>query len=303
MPARAPDILPGMPTTVELRMHILVPSLGKIALSPPAIVSASPSNEHGESISEKPEFDPDRRRAFGSTPNLIKVPVEESIEVTPADIAHVQPSYVGTALYAKRGKKVVDGIAFNPDEHKVFIYSMGTFLERISDAAELKYAESNDFLKQEHILLSRVDALQTRLTTHDGVLDGYRGQWKLVNELERYAAAPGFALTKEGNLRSLASAVWKGPITNMMRVVANEKSWSAEESKAAQEALLRALLYARPQRAKVQNWQVALFMARKYIEDKGTVVGGRRNSIDLRLKTLNKELSDMYEQSGFTPRR
>jgi hypothetical protein len=289
--------IPGMPGEAELRFAIVVPPLGKIALEPTVFVdsdSKTPSTVRAD-------MNPNRRRAFGSTPNLIKVPVNPDIEVTSLDVAHIQPAYLGAALYARRGKKVVDGLAFNPEEHKMFIFSMGTFLQRVSDNAERKYAGSNETLREEKPLLHRRDALEVRLIKHDAALEGYRGQWQSIGTLQHHAMAPGFANSTEGELRALATEVWEGPLTNMLGVVANEKTWTPAEQQAASEALLRALLYG-SQRGRVQNWRVALSMVQKYTKDRGLIVGTRRKQIDSNLSIIKKNLENIYDRTGFTPR-
>jgi len=293
--SNAPE-LPGMPTAAELRVQtIIVPAIGNIAVDG----TVNEAQEQGEG--ERQNFNPNRRRAFGSVPNLIKDPIHPEIMVTPGDVAHIQPRYLWEALYATPGKKSVDGIAFGPAEHRIFIFSMPKFLERVSDDAEKKYANSNDFLLEEKKLIHRRDALETRLKDHDGLIEGYRGQWSSVNKLQRYVYAPKHANYREGELRSLAAEVWKGPIADMLSVAAIQKGWTLTQKRVAEEAFRRALFYG-PQRVRTQNWQVALHMAKKYLEDKGTTVAGRRNHIDLHLKTLQKELTDMYEKSGFVPR-
>ncbi len=294
--------LPNMPLPPR-ELSVVVPSLeyileGRRTAEAETALPEMPAEVTEEHVATA-RYEPARRRAFGSAPNLIQRDIDPTVEVEPRHIAALQPANLRAALYG-RGAKVVDGVALNVHEYKAIVLNIPTYVEKAVAGTEKKHQLSNPIRAEEASLCARIGVLDRLDASHNTALEGLRSDWNLVHKVRGFARQPGYSRADELTMRALVTAAWNGPIANMLKVVGAQQKWSADDQRAVDEALLRSLLYA-PHNARLGNWRNILSVTEEYIGEKGVVFNGRSTSINLRRTDLQNKLAAFYEKNGLLP--
>ena len=245
-------------------------------------------------------FDPNRRRAFGSVPGLLREVTDYSAIVESRDVPHLLPQYLEESLYGLPGQQVVDGLALNSIEYSSILIHKPTFVGRIAARAAAARTESNPIRQEEVVVSAPLHALERVHERHTRIVKNYSIEADRLQRMKEYARTPSYARTNETTLRILGTEILTGSFHNLLDVVALQRGWSDPEIKGARQLLARRL-FEGPQRDRVGNWRVMLGGTIQYTDRKKALFTQRLHVIESGIAEQTKILLEFYAKHDIQP--
>ena len=245
--------------------------------------------------SQPGQFNPRRRRAFGSVPKLLKFE-SASDQLTIEDHARVAPRHLQEALFTGVGSSV-NGLALNSVEYQRILVHKQRLTTKIAARGESTHALSNPVRQAEAKITTVIHVYEDLHDSHMSIITGINKEHDKLVELRRLIHSPGFALTDEADLLIRANDAWNFSFANLLRVVANQRKWTVAQTKAASAAMTDGLIRG-PQRQKVQYWDDVSKLADRYALARRALFTQRSSVITTEIKKLQKELQAFYEDNN-----
>lgn len=241
----------------------------------------------------QPRFDPNRRRAFGSVPGLLGVEIDYSGMNPERDNPHIDRQYLAASLYGMKGQYVVSGLALNEQEYAGILINAPTFSRRISARAATAHTASAPTRQTEVSLTAPLHALEKQVDVQASFVSALSTEHEKIQKLLKYARQPGHAHIKEIDMRMLATEVFVGSFSNLLRVVGTQREWTEEERVGAEQALSQQL-FTGSQRSRIGNWQTMLGITEQYTARKKTLFTQRLHVAESGVADLTKKLLKFY---------
>ena len=251
---------------------------------------------------ERPAFNPNKRRAFGSVPRLLWEHVHLELQLTPEDRHHASPEYLSASLNAASGRGF-NGLAFNAAEYSVILLNPESLEEKVSSSALKGHSYSNRLRRQEVAIHAPIHMYTDRNGLQDKhlqIIESLTKERNILDELGTYIRALGRARTTEARIREVTTFAWQTSFANIITIADYQNGWTERQHQGASEALA-SNLFTGPQNDRMTHWRDMTDLARTYSNRKRILFTQREHVIASRVKILKAKEADLYAKNGITP--
>ena len=233
---------------------------------------------------------PERRRAFGSIPNLLGRGV--NIEyMNDMGLDRVSPASLAGYLYGE-GEHAVSGIVLNPREYDAILRSPQSLIRAVGAKTLARRGQSTES-DEAAFLRSKDHALTSKQEKQSKAIIGLDKEITDLSQLMKLIKAPGYAHATEAELRGLATSAWEVSFNNIVNVVARQAKWTQEQKHKGLNAMATQLTRG-AQRERVGYWHDLTKLAGNYAVHRRALFVSRQNQADTNKQLIQKELDALY---------
>jgi len=233
---------------------------------------------------------PEKRRAFGSIPNLLGRNLDIYFR-TDMGYDRVNPQSLMGSLYGE-GEHTVSGIALTQCSTSAILRSPTSFARAIG-AKTLASRGQHTEGTEAAFLHSKNNALTSKQEQQSKVIRGLEKEIQDLSALMKLIKVPGYAHATEAELRILATSAWEISFNNIIAVAARQRGWGAAEKEQALNAMAAKLTQG-GQRARVGYWHDITKVAGNYAVQRRALFVSRQNQADTDIQQIKKNLEALY---------
>jgi|GEM_PF-2523161 len=252
---------------------------------------------------ERPAFDFDQFRAFGSVPRMlgsqVDVPRESSLDQRA--LMRVRPDILAQGLFGVSGKTAYNGLALGSDFYEAIVRSQGAFLTSVEGKTVSANALTPDTLAQERQLRSQLGSLSSKHDRHEKVIETLDHRKEVLATLIDMQRTPGYhRRVSDVDVRMMATTVWTEVFGGMLDVVKQQKDLSTDDMVRMRQAMAFRLLGG-PQDERMANWGGMLRLGDRYTRSVSTMFNRSQGQIEKGQAKLEADLEKFYRDNGITP--